>query len=367
MKILYGLCGEGMGHATRSKVSIEYLHKLGHEILIASPGKAHAMLSKSFSNTPGITMLEIIGLSMHCSDGTLDLRKTVEKNAQRAPEMMLRNAEAWWMTEMFAPEAAIADYDSFSWLFARAHGLPVVSIDNAQILPRCVHPNEVLSIHAGGFKAFESFTTVITPECEHYIITSFFFPPTKPGFERNTTLVPPVLRTEVIRALDNLPQQKEHLLVYKTNSLDDMTLLRALHGVPAKFLVYGVSPDTPLPPNCSYRPFDEKAFIQDLAASRGVLSNGGMSATGEALAFGKPIYAIPVREQFEQVLNARYIEHIGYGRTSEYVDPRVLMHFLESLPRFSANIRAIPQQDGNQRLYTTLEGLFGRITPNLAP
>lgn len=352
-----------MGHATRSKVSIEYLQRLGHEVLIASPGKAHAMLSKSFAGTPRITFIEIIGLTMHCTDGTLDLRKTVERNVQSSAEMMFRNAEAWMMATMFAPEAAITDFNSFSWIFAKANNLPVVSIDNAQILPRCIHPPQLIAKHSGGFKAFENFAKLITPDCDHHIITSFFFPPVKPELSANTTLVPPILRTEVLRVLADSRSHTtgNHLVVYKTNSLDDMTLLRALHGVPAKFLVYGVSPDALLPSNCTYRPFNEQAFIHDLVTSKGILSNGGMSATGEALAFGKPIYAIPVREQYEQVLNACYIEWLKYGRTSEYVDPSVLIRFLEELPRFSDNIQWAPQQDANQRLYTTLEGLFGSV------
>lgn len=39
MRLLYGLCGEGMDHATRSKVSIEHLKRRGHEVLISASGQ----------------------------------------------------------------------------------------------------------------------------------------------------------------------------------------------------------------------------------------------------------------------------------------------------------------------------------------
>ena len=34
MNILYGVPGEGMGHATRSKVVIDHLLKKGHELYV---------------------------------------------------------------------------------------------------------------------------------------------------------------------------------------------------------------------------------------------------------------------------------------------------------------------------------------------
>ena len=44
MKLLYGVVGEGMGHATRSRVVIEHLLAAGHELLVVVSGRAHAYL-----------------------------------------------------------------------------------------------------------------------------------------------------------------------------------------------------------------------------------------------------------------------------------------------------------------------------------
>lgn len=359
MRILYGICGEGMGHANRAKVVIEYLRRLGHEILIVVSGKAYPVMARFHPNT-----LEIIGLSMHCSEGALDLHESLAVNAQKLPNLLTRNADAWRRVEMFSPQAVVTDFDSFAWLFARSHELPVVSIDNAQVLPRCQHDRRVLTPYESGFRALESFTISKAPECHHYIITSFFYPPVKPNFIQTTTLVPPILSGDVLRVIASPPKQEAHpsgcVLVYKTNSLDDQTMLKTLDRVPAKFLVYGVSPNAVMPQNCINRPFDEKNFIQDLKASRAVVSNAGMSLTGEALALGKPIFAVPVREQYEQVLNACYLEHLGYGVNSQRLDPQLLTRFLERLPFYSARLRETPQHDANRRLYRTLDSLFGR-------
>ena len=38
---------------------------------------------------------------------------------------------------------------------------------------------------------------------------------------------------------------------------------------------------------------------------------------GEAVYLHKPMLAVPLARQFEQVLNARYLEHEGYGRCAD--------------------------------------------------
>ena len=40
MKIIYGVVGEGMGHATRSRVILEHLLSEGHEICVVVSGRA---------------------------------------------------------------------------------------------------------------------------------------------------------------------------------------------------------------------------------------------------------------------------------------------------------------------------------------
>jgi len=49
MRILYGVVGEGMGHATRSRVILEHL-SLNHEIQIVASGRAMAYLQQRFSS-----------------------------------------------------------------------------------------------------------------------------------------------------------------------------------------------------------------------------------------------------------------------------------------------------------------------------
>lgn len=360
MRILYGLCGEGMGHATRSKVVLSHLKKRGHEVLVAASGKAHDLLAPSCE--PGLS-LPIVGLTMKCEAGALDLRGSIEKNMQALPRLLASNAKAWSLAAAFRPNAVVTDFDSFTWLFAKTHDLPVVSIDNEQILTRCEHDPRLFGPYADGIRAAGTFVKATAPTADHFIITSFFKADVKASCAANTTLVPPILRDEVLQTRKpwHVSDSLAPVLVYKTASLDDRSILEPLASLPGgspRFLVYGLQNQHGLPPNVRVRAFDETAFVSDLASCRAVIGSAGMSLLGEAIALGKPVFAVPVRGQYEQVLNACYLRECGYGAFEETLEPRPLSRFLSNLDSFRARIQATPQHDANSRLCATLDALF---------
>ena len=80
MKILYGIVGEGMGHATRSKVTLDELCAQGHEISIVVSGRAHAFIARQFADRPNVTIEEIHGLTLDYDNNELDLSDSVLQN-----------------------------------------------------------------------------------------------------------------------------------------------------------------------------------------------------------------------------------------------------------------------------------------------
>lgn len=359
MRILYGICGEGAGHATRSRVVVTYLLSKGHVVLVAAAGQAERVL-RSIEH-PSLRVVPIVGLGLAGKDGGVDIRGTVEENAKRLPLMLQKNAAAWAEARLFQPDAVVTDYDSFAWFFANAHALPIVSVDNAQILVRCAHDPALLDEHRSGYAAVEAFTHLKAFACDHFVVTSVFFPPVRPECRLHTTLVPPILRPTVVAALDQPRRNAGHCLVYKTSFLDDASMVEALRSSPQQhFKIYGMNSDLSLPANAERCPFGEGTFLRDLASSRAVVSNGGMSLLGEAVSLGKPVYAVPVRDQYEQVLNAAYVKRLGYGTTSAELDPRVLAAFLERSDDYSRTLAALPPHDRNARLYATIDALLAR-------
>ena len=361
MKILIGLCGEGLGHATRTKVVVSHLVARGHDVLIGAAGQAFTFLERfrASAGAPRFELVKLVGLGMRCSEGGLDLHGSVELNARCLPDMLTENAKAWAVADRFAPDAVITDFDSFAWFFARSRGLSLLSLDNGQVVRCCAIDPAVQARDPVGYLFLTRFNSLIVPDADHYVVTSFFFPPVHPELADHVTLVPAILRGEVVRSLDQwYPSESDHVLVYKTASLDDDAFVGALARLPMqRFVTYGLKAERNLPPNIEARAFDEETFIRDLASARAVVGNGGMSLLGEAIAFQKPVLAVPVRGQYEQEINCAYLERLGLGATAPTLDPAMLTEFLHRLPSYAERLATIAH-DRNARLYAALDGLF---------
>jgi uncharacterized protein (TIGR00661 family) len=363
MRILYGVVGEGMGHALRSRVVIDQLVKKRHQVQAVVSGRAHDYLKARESDRLGVK--RIWGLSIVYEDNQVRNLKTVLQNVKGALAGGLpRNVRAYVdLATQFDPQVVISDFESWSYYFAKSRGLPVVSIDNQQILNRCTHQPEVLAGHERAFRLAKAIVKAKLPGCFRYLVTTFFYPPvSKP----RTTLHPPVLRPEILAAR---PGDGGHLLVYQT-STSYGSMLDALERSGVECRVYGVRRHIrteEVEKNLRFRPFGEAGFIDDLRTARGVISNGGFTLMGEAVYLRRPMLSVPVKKQFEQVLNARYLQAEGYGLCAEEVTTRTLGEFLERLPALEKRLASY-RQDGNRDLLAKLdEALAAAAGAKVAP
>lgn len=347
MKILYGVVGEGMGHATRSRVILNHLVK-NHEVEIVVSGRAHNYLSKYFFNVH-----EIEGLHMVYEDNEVDRSRTAWELITGLPSMIKKNFEEFMeMSQRFSADVVVSDFESFAYTFGKHHGLPVISIDNMQIINRCELEVEIPEEYADDYLIAKGIVKGKLPGCHHYMITTFFFPPI---IKEKTSLFPPILRDRIIEAE---PTEGEHILVYQTTTTNER-LLEVLGRLEMPFRVYGMGREERIG-NIQLRDFSEDGFIADLASCRGVLATGGFSLMGEAVYLGKPLLAVPLRKQFEQLLNALYLEKLGYGEYHDSITPERVSAFVERLDGYAENLKGHEQQ-GNEKILGALDRLLEQI------
>jgi uncharacterized protein (TIGR00661 family) len=208
------------------------------------------------------------------------------------------------------------------------------------------------------YQMIKAFVRAKLPACDHYVVTTFFYPQIRNKFEKNTTLIPPILRQPILDAKRHA-RIGSHVLVYQT-SMSDTRLLDELERVQGtQFVVYGLRRNARRG-NLTLKEFSEDGFVHDLATARAVVCNGGLSLIGEAVYLGKPIFSVPVGNQFEQVLNARYLEELGYGLAADRIDSDVLGLFLREAPKFAARV-AKHKQDGNRELFDVVDRMLERF------
>ena len=85
-----------------------------------------------------------------------------------------------------------------------------------------------------------------------------------------------------------------------------------------------------------------------------MVASGGFTLMGEAGFLRRPLLAEPVGKQFEQILNARYLESLGYGMSAEEITEQQLGEFLERIPDFERNLAGY-SQDGNREVMNALD------------
>ena len=106
------------------------------------------------------------------------------------------------------PSSSSPTSTRFTYLFAKVHRLPVISIDNIQMVDRCRHDAEILRGVRRHYLEARAFVGEKLPRADRYLITTFFHPPIR---KKRTTLVPSILRPEILAARS---ESGAHLLVY---------------------------------------------------------------------------------------------------------------------------------------------------------
>jgi uncharacterized protein (TIGR00661 family) len=327
-KLLFGLSGDGRGHGSRDKVIIEHLLEQGHEVKVVTSGKGYEFLRDYFGVEP------ILGLRVVNRNEQVDAWQTV-KEASR-----LLTVQGWTTAKTlisiinrFKPDIAISDFEPFTSFMSHISRIPLISIDNQHVITRC--KLEYLNTWEKEYRIAYAVCGGINGFAKHYFITCFFSPEVKRMCRRNTSMVGPILRKEV---LEKRPETGNHVLVYMRTPERGEAVLPLLEQVDAEFIAYGVNTTDISSKNICIKSPDNEVFLNDLASSKAVITNGGHSLISEALYLGKPVYSIPTHGDFEQMINAYYLQRLNYGLYDLHPSVKRIRFFLNFIEHFKENI-----------------------------
>ena len=345
--ILYGVCGEGMGHAIRSSVIIDHLLKK-NDVTIFASDRAYQYLSRKYSD-----VYEIEGFNTVYEENQVKNRRTFIKNIKNVPQDLGHNLYLMYnIAKAKKPDLIISDFEFYSNLLNKILRIPMVSLDNMHVITQCEVevPEE---FRADRFRAASVVKSFIQRP-KYYLITSYFSPPVKNP--NKVKMFPPILRDKV---MELEPIVGDHILVYQTSD-SNMELLKILRDVDDEFVIYGFHKDEK-DGNLIFKSFNEDEFFHDLASARAVITNGGFSLISEALYLRKPIYSIPVKKQFEQILNAIYLDKLEYGEFHTDPNKENIEKFLSNLDYYREKIRLKFKHDANQAIFNRLDEIIDEL------
>lgn len=332
MKILYGVCGEGRGHASRSRILIHYLQGKGHEVYIVAGGKAYAILSEEFNKILKIESPQGFYKENHVRI-LYTLLHTAYQTIVRVPVSFFKVRR---LLREFQPDLLITDAEPISHIAARFSPVKRVSIDNPTALLYRKIPKKIQEYPAWLFLFFTLKTSLLG--AEKYIVYDFSDEQiNNPHVLFLKPLIQPGIRQQTSTSGD-------HVFVYQT-SLTFSSLFASLKKFDETFLIYGFDKDM-IDDNLIFKRFNDDEFYQDLATCKAVIVNGGFTAISEALYLKKPIFCLPISHQFEQAFNAKCVEQMDVGVSHQRFCEDDLKDFFDNLGSFQEHLQKY--DPGNQ-------------------
>jgi uncharacterized protein (TIGR00661 family) len=299
-RVFWGVMGEGLGHVTRALAVIEHLPDC--EVHIFSSGKALAYLERA--GYPHLHRLE--GLLFRYKDS-----RVAQFASLRGAIRFFLRSRAWNVrlildaAERLQPDLWVTDFEpSVPVAAQRCSGL-LLSVDNQHRFSHCSVKDLPFGLRCyakfvGGYircALGQPRVAVVSTFCPEYL---------QPTAD-NVVVVDAVIRPEVESLT---PRDDGFILAYARDSIRER-LLACLEQLDRRCIVYGV-PSAESRRNLDCRTLSPE-FVQDLARCSCVVSTAGHQLISEACYLGKPILAIPEPGQYEQYVNAFYLDKVGTG------------------------------------------------------
>lgn len=321
-RIIYAVAGEGFGHSSRSHLIGQRLLDAGHDVIFAGANKSLTYLRENF----GGRVKEIFGLVFDYKDGRVSTTKTVLTNIWRyAKNIRINNRLYNKCFDKFRPDLVITDFEPFSVWWAFRHRVPFFSIDHQHMLTHCrlEHPQS--------YKMDKLKACVVTRAYYYratcYVVINFFKAPVK---KDSVVVAPPVIRPQV-EALK--PTNGRHITIYTTYADNEESLRKTLHSFAhQEFFVYGFNKYS-RDGNITFKERSTEGFLNDLASSRGLIASAGFSSISECMYLKKKMCLLPIAGQYEQIINAHYVEKLGLGISRNELNEQTVNDFLAELDK----------------------------------
>lgn len=320
------------------------LQAAGHEVLVVSYDRGARNLRDDFG------VMDITGLRIVSRNNKVSMTATMRHNLGALGKLRAAWRDVGQAMDAFAPALVITDFEPMTAYAARRRRLPLVTIDNQHRMRFMAYP----PVPGARWESWVTRTVIrlMVPRPTFSLITTFYFGATT---DPRAELFPPILRDRV-RTLQ--PTRGDHILVYATQAFD--ALLEVLRAHPQQsFRVYGFEREDQ-DANIRFRPFSVDGFLTDLSGSAGVVATAGFTLMTEALYLRKPLFALPMQGQFEQMLNGHLLQHLGYGCQASELTAVGLGEFLQDLPRYREALAAYPE-DAGEGIKTRLANIIEQL------
>ena len=313
MKILFVVCGEGLGHASRSTKLAKYLENFGHTCIFASYGKAYDFISRQGAfkvyETPGEVRLE-------GEDGYFSISKTLWSSKGVMVNLGKSLASIKQIISENSIDLLVSDTMYGAVTAARMESVPSIFITNQNSFSTAEESVSrywrILSRIVGKYLTVPD--KVIVPDFEPPHTISCYNLDLNNGYKPIFNFVGPI--TDIDPSVYD--QKKETIFASFGGEPFKVPLYHMLKRISEErpfhtFEAFSTTPGMP-DPSDNFRVY---GYVDDLyeymSRARVTILHGGLTTLHESLLFQKPSVMIIDPHHPEQWNNARKIEEIGAG------------------------------------------------------
>jgi len=363
-KILYGVCGIGMGHAHRQLPIIEYFAK-SNKMVIFAYGESYDFYSGRFKGSKNVTVVMVAVPFYVGNKKGIDFEATRKLPANRGKNIARINNLAFKKAGRIIgrPDLVISDYEPISAGYAYAHGAPLVTIDQQS---KYLAGNFPLTLRGFSYKDEVARLRLFFPRANARVACSFFRVETK---NKEIQILPPILEDEIINLKLNLSKNSQSILIYISSqqefvqNLEEVARICALEKY-IHFHIFAPKSIKRFPkatPNVSFYKKSDEHFLNVLKSCAGIISTAGHNLLSEAMFLGIPVYAIPL-PIYEQNMNAYIIDKYKFGLLRPKLERRGLKLFIKNLYFYAQSIKKdkkiLLRRPGQQQIIKYLEKHF---------
>jgi len=339
-KVLYGIQGEGRGHASRSLHIIHQLMKKGYDVHIFSGGDALTLLDGKRIPINKIPILHFYnGKKDH-----LSLLKTAYRNFFQFLDLILcigrRYNAVLEKVVQLKPDFIITDFEPYLSKIAKKQGIPNLAINHQQIfleskLPRLKGIRKFIKL-----LIFKIIIKILAGKPDRVITSSFYH--FAPKQNSNARFVGPFISELIYR---HKVVTGNHITVYLKDAAYLTYLLPIISDFKSThfqiFSHWETKTKPELETHIKLFSIDQKKFIASLASSKALITTAGNQVIGEAAFMGKPILAFPKLGDVEQEINGKALTFSGFGESVPITNLTInrLRRFMDKIPVYQQNIK----------------------------
>ena len=349
-KILFSVCGVGMGHATRSSVLIKQLMK-DHDVFISSYGPAYDFLKEEFGEGQKLKWFELL-----FEDKGYNKMKTMIYNAPRAPRIMASNLYTLAkFLKKIKPDLIVSDFDVNAVYIGELLKIPVITISSMHIMEN-IKIKMSMKDRLMYYSTEKPILTAFKPS-NHIFVTYYFKPGVK---EKKKQFFGPLVRENFIKSRTS--DGGYHLVYFSKSELKRiLPLLKKFKN--EKFIVYGLD-KVKKAGNFEFAKNSNEQFYNDFANCTSVFSHGGISLTSEAIMLKKPIYTFSSKEFYERYFNGSILMKLGFGGLEENPTYNGINSFMKDTKMYKKEMIISDLPAGNKEMFRALKKQIAKETEN---